>query len=680
MTPPTTSGMRRCSTVHVLSGPIGVQGAQPGDLLVIDILDVGPIPQEDSGPLAGQGWGYTGIFATQNGGGFLTEQFPDAYKVIWDFSGGKATSRHVPRVSFTGIVHPGLMGTAPSKELLARWNKREGDLIATDPNRVPALALPPLPKDAILGSLEGEAFTNAAAEAARTAPPRENGGNQDIKNFTKGTRVFYPVFVDGANLSMGDLHFSQGDGEITFCGAIEMGGFIDLHVDLIKGGMDTYGVSENAIFMPGNSDPQYAEWLAFSGTSVTLDGTQRYLDSHLSYQRACLHAIDYLTKFGYTPEQGYMILGAAPIEGRLSGVVDIPTPAPPSTSPRPSSTSTPAPPPTAPPRSTPAWAYPSPASRSRKQPRLNPAAAHHRREAGHGQPARARLAAGRTLHDAERGRGDAHDDCGREDGRCRPRGRALLTHGLPQGRPGLARLDPAASYGLRRRPGRHRPRDRGPCPGPAAARPATRGGGRLRPARGAGPVAGDRGRAGGPVRPRRGRLRVLHRPALPAPGLHRGRARRAHPAAGRGAANRPWVPPAAGRRLPHQPRAGGVRARRRRPPPPRLPLRPVPGGPPRGRHPQGRPGRRGAGPRAGLGGQRQRGAGVRAGPEAPTARGHRPVLRRRGEPRGRRAPYGARGDAGPGRGRRVRPPGPPRRRCPQRGADHQGRPPAAGHR
>ena len=100
--------------VHVLCGPIAVEGAQPGDLLIVDILDVGPIPQEDSGPLAGQGWGYTGVFATQNGGGFLTEQFPDAYKVIWDFTGGEATSRHVPDVSFTGIVHPGLMGTAPS--------------------------------------------------------------------------------------------------------------------------------------------------------------------------------------------------------------------------------------------------------------------------------------------------------------------------------------------------------------------------------------------------------------------------------------------------------------------------------------------------------------------------------------------------------------------------------------
>ncbi len=311
-------------TVHKLSGPFAVEGAQPGDLLVVDILDVGPIPQEDSGPLAGQGWGYTGIFARNNGGGFLTEQFPDAYKAIWDFTGQIATSRHVPGVAYTGLIHPGLMGTAPSAQLLAKWNKREGDLIATNPDRVPPLALPPEAGHAVLGHLPQAEFDRVAAEAARTAPPRENGGNQDIKNMTKGTRIFYPVFVDGANLSMGDLHFSQGDGEITFCGAIEMGGFLDLRVDLIKGGMETYGVSENAIFMPGIVDPQFSQWLAFSGTSVTLDGEQRYLDSHLSYQRACLHAIDYLCKFGYSPEQGYVILGAVPVEGRLSGVVDIP--------------------------------------------------------------------------------------------------------------------------------------------------------------------------------------------------------------------------------------------------------------------------------------------------------------------------------------------------------------------
>ena len=311
-------------TVHKLSGPFAVEGAKPGDLLIVDILDVGPIPQEDSGPLAGQGWGYTGIFSRNNGGGFLTEQFPDAYKAIWDFTGQVATSRHIPGVSFTGLIHPGLMGTAPSAKLLATWNQREGDLINTDPGRVPPLALPPEAAHAVLGSLASSEFDRVAGEAARTAPPRENGGNQDIKNLSKGSRVFYPVFVDGANLSLGDLHFSQGDGEITFCGAIEMGGFIDLRVDVIPGGMETYGVSENAIFMPGIVDPQFSQWLAFSGTSVTLDGEQRYLDSHLSYQRACLHAIDYLTKFGYSPEQAYLLLGAAPIEGRLSGVVDIP--------------------------------------------------------------------------------------------------------------------------------------------------------------------------------------------------------------------------------------------------------------------------------------------------------------------------------------------------------------------
>lgn len=310
-------------TVHALAGPFAVEGAEPGDLLIVDILDVGPIPQEE-GPIAGQGWGYTGIFAKNNGGGFLTDQFPDAYKAIWDFKGGECTSRHIPGVKFTGIVHPGLMGTAPSAQLLAKWNKREGDLIATDPLRVPPLALPPEPDGAILGSLSEDQYQRVAAEAARTAPPRENGGNQDIKNLTKGSRIFYPVFVPGGHLSVGDLHFSQGDGEITFCGAIEMGGYIDLHVDIIKGGMEKYGVSENAIFMPGRGGPVYSEWLAFSGTSVTLEGEQRYLDSQLAYQRAILHAIDYLTQFGYSPEQVYLLLGAAPIEGRFSGVVDIP--------------------------------------------------------------------------------------------------------------------------------------------------------------------------------------------------------------------------------------------------------------------------------------------------------------------------------------------------------------------
>ena len=309
---------------HMLSGPIAVEGAEPGDLLVVDILDLGPVPQAE-GEGSGQGWGYTGVFARDNGGGFLTDHFPDSYKAIWDFHGQQATSRHIPGVRYTGITHPGLFGTAPSAELLARWNAREQALIDTDPHRVPALALPPLADNALAGTASDEVGRRIAAEGARTVPARENGGNHDIKNFTRGSRVFYPVLVPGALLSGGDLHFSQGDGEITFCGAIEMGGFIDLHVDLIKGGMEKYGVTTNPIFMPGNVAPQYTEFISFVGISVDhASDTNHYLDATMAYRNACLNAVEYLKTFGYSGEQAYLLLGSAPIEGRLSGVVDIP--------------------------------------------------------------------------------------------------------------------------------------------------------------------------------------------------------------------------------------------------------------------------------------------------------------------------------------------------------------------
>src|SRR3954468_20929469 len=96
------------TVAHMLSGPVEVEGAEPGDLLVVDILDLGPCqPPQEYGDAPGQGWGYTGIFAKVNGGGFLTDYFPDAYKANWDFHGQDATSRHIPGVRYTGITHPG---------------------------------------------------------------------------------------------------------------------------------------------------------------------------------------------------------------------------------------------------------------------------------------------------------------------------------------------------------------------------------------------------------------------------------------------------------------------------------------------------------------------------------------------------------------------------------------------
>jgi formamidase len=268
-------------------------------------------------------WGYTGIFARANGGGFLTDHFPDAHKAIWDLRGVFATSRHVPDVRFTGIEHPGLIGCAPSHELLAKWNGREAELIATNPTRVPPLALPPTEQNAVLGALRGAERDRAAREAARTVPPREHGGNCDIKNLTRGSRAYFPVYVKGANLSLGDLHFSQGDGEITFCGAIEMAGWIDLRVDLIKDGVSKYKMT-NPIFKTSTLEPRYTNYLVFEGISVDEQGKQYYLDAHIAYRNACLNSIEYLKTFGYTGEQAYIIIGTAPTEGRISGIVDIP--------------------------------------------------------------------------------------------------------------------------------------------------------------------------------------------------------------------------------------------------------------------------------------------------------------------------------------------------------------------
>ncbi len=303
--------------VHVLSGPVYVNGAEPGDLLVVDILDVG-VHQ-------GYEWGFNGIFAKENGGSFLVDHYPEAQKSIWDFEGIYTTSRHVPGVKFAGIVHPGLIGVAPSMELLQEWNKREEELRATNLDRTPPLANLPTSESAVLGTLKGVEFDRVAAEGARTVPPRENGGNCDIKNLSKGSRIFFPVFVDGAKLSVGDLHFSQGDGEITFCGGIEMSGWIDLKVDVIKGGMAKYMIKDNPMFKPGPVDPLYSDFLVFEGVSVDeKDGKQHYLDANTAFRRACLNAIEYLKTQGYTGEQAYMLLSSAPVEGRVAGIVDIP--------------------------------------------------------------------------------------------------------------------------------------------------------------------------------------------------------------------------------------------------------------------------------------------------------------------------------------------------------------------
>ena len=87
--------------------------------------------------------------------------------------------------------------------------------------------------------------------------------------------------------------------------------------------MAKYGI-KNPIFRPSPIKPDYKDYLIFEGISVDEHGKQYYLDVHIAYRQACLNAIEYLTKFGYSRAQAYAILGTAPVQGHISGVVDIP--------------------------------------------------------------------------------------------------------------------------------------------------------------------------------------------------------------------------------------------------------------------------------------------------------------------------------------------------------------------
>jgi formamidase len=84
-----------------------------------------------------------------------------------------------------------------------------------------------------------------------------------------------------------------------------------------------YGI-KNPIFKPSPITPNYKDYLIFEGISVDEAGKQYYLDVHIAYRQACLNAIEYLKKFGYSGAQAYTILGVAPVQGHISGVVDVP--------------------------------------------------------------------------------------------------------------------------------------------------------------------------------------------------------------------------------------------------------------------------------------------------------------------------------------------------------------------
>lgn len=160
-------------------------------------------------------------------------------------------------------------------QVLSTWNTREGELIAANKlDRI--VAQPPNSTNVHAGAASEDIKTKVGKEGARTIPGRpEHGGNCDIKNLSRGSKVFLPVHVPGAKFSVGDLHFSQGDGEISFCGAIEMAGVVTINFKVMKNGVRDLGM-KSPIYLPGPVEPHYGpgRYLTFEGFSVDEHGKQ----------------------------------------------------------------------------------------------------------------------------------------------------------------------------------------------------------------------------------------------------------------------------------------------------------------------------------------------------------------------------------------------------------------------
>ena len=270
---------------HPLTGPLEVRGALPGDVLEVEILGY----ETD-------GFGWTAIWP---GSGFLGDLFTEAFLVRWELADGLARSERLPGVAVPACVHAGTIGVAPSRELFERAREREA-----------AMGTPHPP-------LADHAWPPAAAEGLRTYPPRENGGNMDIRDLGPGARLWLPVHVPGALLSVGDLHFAQGDGEVCIS-AIETGGSATMRVGLRREGWRPT--------FPCYEAPPRPPRAMFATTGIPLadDGSQGDLDLNLATRRALIELLGWLQhERGLSKEAAYVVMSVA-AELRVSELVDAP--------------------------------------------------------------------------------------------------------------------------------------------------------------------------------------------------------------------------------------------------------------------------------------------------------------------------------------------------------------------
>ena len=287
--------------IHPLTGPVFIKGAKPGDLLEIEFVTIRPEP-----------FAFTCIVP---GLGYLPDVFSTPFIVKWKIENNFATSDQLPGVRIPGAPFMGVSGLAPSKDKLKEWTKRENQAMATG-----KLVFPPDAGGAI------PATGSAATEGLRTVPPRECGGNFDVKQLTAGSKLFLPVYVNGALFSTGDGHFAQGDGEVCIT-AVEMGATVAMKFRIHYGEAARKNIQAPRFSHSGYfNDPKWAAPRNFVGTMgmpIKQDGSNDPENLNLATRNAILQMIDLLAERGYTREQAYCICSVA-VDLRISNVVDVP--------------------------------------------------------------------------------------------------------------------------------------------------------------------------------------------------------------------------------------------------------------------------------------------------------------------------------------------------------------------
>lgn len=305
--------------VHALTGPVHIRGAKAGDVLAVKI---------DSLKAASVGWTQAAPI------GFAGEQFgQDVRFIVWRINEDYAVSDALPGVRIPNASFPGVITTLPGQQLLADVLKREGQLMGLG-----GAVLPPDPSEAQPSALCGPQGTKPS-ECLRTVPPREHGGNMDIRYMTSGTTVYLPCYIDGCGLAVGDFHYAQGDGEVSGT-AIEMGGTLTVTASIVKNPPDLkygphyegpakvleipsqrfYATTGFPLKEPGTVPAN----LAYLGSDRIADLGNLSTDVHLAARNALAAMIDYIvSEYGYDRAQAYMIASVA-VDLRIGQLVDIP--------------------------------------------------------------------------------------------------------------------------------------------------------------------------------------------------------------------------------------------------------------------------------------------------------------------------------------------------------------------